>query len=329
MSATVPSPTWLLIAAVLAGVTACSGGPGEASPPDSVASVTVDPTHAQIEAGVTVQLRATARSESGAELSFRTVTWQSQDTSIATVTPSGLVLAAGPGSATITATSEGVHGSAVIAVLGPVASVTILPGSTTILQGEYASWQAEVRDTGANLLQRTIVTWSSSDAAVATVDGRGNILGTGAGTAEIAATAGGVAGAEVVTVRPPPDLNGSWSMVEQADPAIDPGPRCGTSGPVTLTQHATELTAVGTYHSSGGCQALGFRSFDLTGNRQVTAIIAGPNVALQSSSTLVHCDYQGTIQGDPATRIDGTMHCSVFIDDLDSEQVIGTFTMTR
>jgi len=328
MSTTFSAPSQLLIAAVLAGVSACSEGSGSITTPVQVASVTVDPAHAQIEAGVAVQLGATARSESGAGLA-RTMTWESLDTSIAAVTPSGLVLAAGPGSATITATSEGVHGSAVIAVLGPVASVTVLPGSTTILQGEYASWQAEVRDTGANLLQRTIVTWSSSDAAVATVDGRGNILGTGAGTAEIAATAGGVAGAEVVTVRPPPDLNGSWSMVEQADPAIDPGPRCGTSGPVTLTQHATELTAVGTYHSSGGCQALGFRSFDLTGNRQVTAIIAGPNVALQSSSTLVHCDYQGTIQGDPATRIDGNMQCSVFTDALDAERVIGTFTMTR
>jgi len=329
MSTTFSAPSQLLIAAVLAGVSACSEGSGSITTPVQVASVTVDPAHGRIEAGETVQLRATARSESGAELSFRTVTWQSQDTSIATVTPSGLVLAAGPGSATITATSEGVHGSAVIAVLGPVASVTIVPGSTTILQGEYASWQAEVRDTGANLLPRTVVTWSSSDAAVATVDGRGNILGAGAGTAEIAATAGGIAGAEIVTVRPPPDLNGGWSMVEQADPATDPGPRCGTSGPVTLTQHATELTAVGTYHSSGGCQALGFRSFDLTGNRQVTAIIAGPNVALQSSSTLVHCDYQGTIQGDPATRIDGNMQCSVFTDALDAERVIGTFTMTR
>ena len=80
-----------------------------------------------------------------------------------------------------------------------------------------------MRDTGANLLERTTVAWSSSDAAVATVDGHGNVLGTGAGTAEIAATAGGIAGAAVLTVRPAPDLNGSWSMAEQAYPPTDPG----------------------------------------------------------------------------------------------------------
>jgi Big-like domain-containing protein len=126
----------------------------------------------------------------------------------------------GPGSATITATWEGVQGSAVIAVLGPVASVTIVPGSTTILQGESTSWQAEVRDTGANLLERTAVAWSSSDPAVATVDLHGSVIGTRTGTAEIAATAAGIAGAAVLTVRPAPDLRGTWSMAAiQCDPA--------------------------------------------------------------------------------------------------------------
>jgi hypothetical protein len=88
MFATFSSPIWLLVAAVLAGPSACSGGPGEASPPESVASVTVDPAHGRLEPGETVQLDATARSESGADLSFRTVTWESLDPSIATVTRS-------------------------------------------------------------------------------------------------------------------------------------------------------------------------------------------------------------------------------------------------
>ena len=274
MSTTFSAPSRLLIAAMLAGVSACSGGPGEVNPPDSVASVTVDPAHAQIEAGETVQLGATAMSESGTGLT-RTMTWESPDTSIATVTPSGLVLAVGPGSATITATSEGVHGSAVISVLGPVASVTIVPGSTTILQGESASWQAEVRDTGANLLERTAVDWSSSDAGVASVDEHGNIFGAGAGTAAISATAGGIAGTAVMTVRPPLDLHGTWSMVERANAPGKPA-NCETSGPVTLTQ-SPELTVAGTYHSSGGCvwypHSVNLTP-DLTGARQITGDIS-------------------------------------------------------
>ncbi|MGH7513923.1 MAG: hypothetical protein ACREOQ_13490 [Gemmatimonadales bacterium] len=89
MSTTFSAPGRLLIAGILAGVSACSGGPGEVNPPDPVASVTVNPAQAQIEARETVHLGATARSESGTGLA-RTMTWESPDTSIATVTPSGV-----------------------------------------------------------------------------------------------------------------------------------------------------------------------------------------------------------------------------------------------
>jgi hypothetical protein len=328
MSSAFSSPTWLLIVAILTGLSACSEGPGSiVTPPAPVASVTVDPAHGQLEPGETVQLGATPRSETGAELSPRTVTWQSLDASIATVTTAGLVSAVAPGSVTITASSEGRNGTALIAVRGPVASVTILPESpTTILQGEGVPWQVQVRDTGANVLQRAIVSWSSSDPAVATVDAHGNVLGVAAGAAEIAATAGGISGTAVVTVRPAPDLSGVWSMAEQAYPLGEPG-GCNTSGPATLTQPSAALTVAGTYHSSGECELLRAHSVDLGGDRVVTGIIAGPKVSFRSSGAMF-CDYQGTIEGDPVSRIEGSMECDVPIF-LDGQRVIGTFTMTR
>src|SRR5207248_7504681 len=91
-----------------------------------VASVTVSPASASVPAGQTVQLSATLRDANGNILTGRSVTWASNNTSVATVTGTGLVTGKVAGSATITATSEGQSGTAAITVTPvPVASVTV------------------------------------------------------------------------------------------------------------------------------------------------------------------------------------------------------------
>ena len=261
------SRTRLLIAAVTVGLSACSEGSGSpVTPLEGVASVIVDPPYGRIEPGETVQLGASPRAENGDELPGRTVTWQSLKASIATVTSSGLVRAVAPGSAVITASTEGNRGAALITILGPVGSITILsPSPATLLPGEGQSWQVEVRDTGANILRRATVGWSSSDTAVATVDALGHIVGVAAGTAVIAATAGGIAGKAAVTVDHLSDLRGAWSMTEAEG--------CVASGPVTLNQNLSRLT--GTYQPSGTCRLSSGGSVDRTGQRQVDGVTSG------------------------------------------------------
>lgn len=318
--ATVASPaTRLLIVAAAVGLSACSDGSGSVvTPLTPVAYVDIDPRYVRIEAGETAQLRASLLDETGAELSGRSVTWQSHAASIATVTPSGLVRAVAPGAAVIIASSEGSNGGVLITVLGPVATVTIIrPSPDDLLPGEGVSWQAEVRDTGANVLRRASVAWSSSDPAVATVDAHGHVVGVAAGTAAIAATAGGVAGRALVTVNPLADLSGAWSMTE-AD-------GCLASGPVTLTQSLSLIQ--GTYQPTGTCHLNTGGTVDRSGSRQINGGTAGTEVHFQTSGRLF-CDYQGTIEGDPASRIQGAMQCST--DDAGGYRiVIGTFTMTR
>ena len=108
MATAVSSGSRLLIAALAVGLSACSEGSGSSlTPTTPVVSVIVDPPYGRIEAEETTQLGASLRDETGAELSGRTVTWQSLAESIATVTQSGLVRALAPGSAVITAGSEG------------------------------------------------------------------------------------------------------------------------------------------------------------------------------------------------------------------------------
>ncbi len=84
-----------------------------------VASVTVSPASASVPAGQTAQLTATPKDAAGNPLSGRVITWASSNTSVATVSSSGLVTGKVAGSATITATSEGQSGTAAITVTPP------------------------------------------------------------------------------------------------------------------------------------------------------------------------------------------------------------------
>src|SRR2546429_4358849 len=93
-----------------------------------VASVTVSPASATVGAGQAVQLTATPKDANGNPLSGRTVTWSSSNTSVAIADVNGNVTGLAPGSATITATSEGQSGTAAITVTDvPAGSAT---GST-------------------------------------------------------------------------------------------------------------------------------------------------------------------------------------------------------
>lgn len=82
-----------------------------------VVSVTVTPQTSQLKVGLVQQLQATPRDINGNPLNNRSITWASSDTTIATVAANGLVKAIAVGQAVITATSEGVDGTAVITVI--------------------------------------------------------------------------------------------------------------------------------------------------------------------------------------------------------------------
>jgi len=92
----------------------------------AVATVTVTPASTSVQAGQTVQLTATVRDANGNILTGRTVTWSSNNTTVASVSGTGLVTAKVAGSATITATSEGQSGTAAVTVTPPSASVVLV-----------------------------------------------------------------------------------------------------------------------------------------------------------------------------------------------------------
>ncbi|MFN9939410.1 MAG: Ig domain-containing protein, partial [bacterium] len=66
--------------------------------------------------GGTAALAASPRTAAGAEVTGRTVSWNSGTPGVATVNAAGVVTAVAPGSATVTATVDGVTGSAAVTV---------------------------------------------------------------------------------------------------------------------------------------------------------------------------------------------------------------------
>jgi uncharacterized protein YjdB len=198
-----------LVTGVAAGsvtITATSEGKsGTASvtvtgPP--VASVTVTPPSASVQAGQTAQLTATLKDANGNILTGRTVTWSSSNTTVATVSSSGLVTTKVAGSATITATSEGKSGTSAITVTAvPVASVTVTPATASVPAGGTVQLTATPKDANGTPLTGRTITWQSSNSATASVNGSGLVTGVASGgPVTITATSEGQSGTSAVTV---------------------------------------------------------------------------------------------------------------------------------
>src|SRR5438445_193015 len=169
--------------------------------PVPVASVAVAPATASIRVAQTVQLTATPKDSAGGTLAGRTVTWRSGDTTVATVSPSGLVTGMAPGAASITATSEGKSSTAAITVTPiPVAAVAVAPATASLTVGQTAQLTATPKDSAGTALTGRTVTWASSNTSMATVSSSGLVKGVAAGPATITATSEGKAGTAAVTV---------------------------------------------------------------------------------------------------------------------------------
>jgi len=170
-----------------------------------VASVTVSPASASVPVGQTQQLTATLKDANGTVLTGRPVAWSSNNTPVATVTGTGLVTAKVAGSATITATSEGQSGTAAITVTPvPVASVTVTPATAGVAVGSTVQLTATPKDANGNPLTGRVVTWQSSNNAIASVNGSGLVSGVAAGgPVTITATSEGQSGTSAITVTPP------------------------------------------------------------------------------------------------------------------------------
>lgn len=170
-----------------------------------VSSVVINPDSIAIDEGSSVTLSATV---SPSDVSDKSVTWTSSDTSVATVNASGVVYAVHEGTATITATSvatPSVYGTCAVTVNHRVvtpSSVTMDKTALTLEVGGSSVVRAIVLPENAD---NKSVTWSSSNNSVATVTSEGYVQAVAPGEADITAvtTVGGLIATCHVTVKAP------------------------------------------------------------------------------------------------------------------------------
>lgn len=131
-------------ASVSATVDGKSGSAVVSVVPPAVTSLSVAPA-GPLTAGETATLVATPKDKNGTALTGRIISWSSSATRVATVSNIGVVTAVSPGTATITAVSDGISGTAAIIVAAPpgtslpsIASIspaTLSPGVTVTITG--------------------------------------------------------------------------------------------------------------------------------------------------------------------------------------------------
>ena len=169
-----------------------------------VATVTVTPAGLTVAQGSTATLTATPRDRDGVILTGRPVTWSSNSPAIAAVSATGVVTGVAPGSAIITATSEGQRATVDVTVQAPpVATVRVTPATVNISIQQSVALSASVQDANGNTVSGAVVQWTSQNVAVATVNSSGVVTAQSAGTTTIRATSGAVVGTATVTVAAP------------------------------------------------------------------------------------------------------------------------------
>ena len=209
---------WTVLA-VVALATACGGGDSDSptalpTVPDPsvmqpVVSVEVsspaEPTALgePLQLGETLQLSVEALDENGQAVAGVEFSWESSNTSVATVDATGLVTAVAEGTATITASAGDVQATVeitVVSAMQPVVSVEVSPSAETIAIGTTRQLSAEAFDENGQAVAGAEFSWESDDDAVAMVDGSGLVTGVAEGTATITASSGSAQGTAAITV---------------------------------------------------------------------------------------------------------------------------------
>jgi uncharacterized protein YjdB len=307
--------SWAVGALISATIIACSekttptvygsDGPPPQFPTNAVAKVEVSPPTARILVGAKAQFASVAKDASGNALNNVAIEWKSADSLVARVTADGMVTAVAPGTAAITATSEGVTGTATVtSALAPVASVEVTPANSTVGTGGTIQLYVTPKDAAGNILSGRTVSWSSSNTAVATVSPSGIVSAVAAGSTTITVLSEGISGSATVNVTAtpaPPPAPVATITVTLASPILMMGQ--GTQATATLRDGTGNVLTGRTItwaSSNTGAATVSTAGY-------VTAVAPG-QVSITATSEGISASASLTVNAPPVATVTVTPH---------------------
>lgn len=151
--------------------------------------------------GTTFQVKLTTAGSNSQTGSYSSIFWNTSDSTIATVSNSGLITGVSPGTCSINADVTGHSGtvsySTSVTITRSVKNISVSPAALSLVVGQSTSLSVTVFPSNAAI---TSVTWTSTDSKIATVDSSGNVTAVKPGLTSIKATADG--GTGVVSTIP-------------------------------------------------------------------------------------------------------------------------------
>lgn len=171
-------------------------------PTKTLTSIAVTPPTTTLNIGQTSTLTATGTYSDGSTADVTALAgWSSGSASIALADPGGVIRGVAPGTATISASLDGVTGTASVTVVKSLVSIAVTPATSQLSVGQTVQLTATgTYNDGSTADLTGIATWSSNATSFVTVGATGLARGVAVGSAAITAGVAGISGSAQVTV---------------------------------------------------------------------------------------------------------------------------------
>lgn len=248
----------------------------------TLVSIAVTPATQDIFIGETQQYTAIGNLSNGTSINLSSsVTWQSSDTTVATISATGLATGVGEGTTNITATQEGITSTPATLNVAPVVlqSIEIVPTTAEANRGQTVQYTATGNySDGTTVDITTQVAWQSSNETIATIDANGLASALEVGETTITALLDGVLSNE-----------GALTVVNPLT-SISIAP----AGPTTIDVNQTQqYTATGTYADGTPATITNEVTWASTNTSVATISATGLATGVAEGSTMITASLDG------------------------------------
>lgn len=273
-------------------------------------------------------LRLTAEVLDGRGQAAGSPEWASRDTSVVTVSNTGLVTAVANGTTWVVAARGGVADSSRITVAQAVASVTVTPNTPTLTSiGDTVQLSASIEDAGGTVVADSTASWSSLDTLVATVNASGLVTAVANGTAGIVAVSGGVDDTATVTVNQTvanvdvaPATRTFTALTDTATFTASVTDALGSAVTGAAVTWSSKDTLIATVSAAGLVTSVG------DGTTYVVAVSSGVRDSAQVTVAQAVASVVVTPEVDTLTFVGDTAQLALSVTDAQGQDVAGAST---